>query len=140
MDIQTINDLEKKIVLMMNAIQDWDLKWAGGGYEHFDAWGYTPNGNKCLVEMKFRNKYYSDKLLEKYKYDKLMSMDEDFVKIYFVSDPRGTYYFWLNDLQEKNKMPQVKELYCPDTTLWTKKKVLKKVYLLTEDLAVRIDK
>ena len=37
-------------------------------------------------------------------------------------------------------MPKVKELYCPDTTLWTKKKLLKKVYLLTEDMASIVHK
>ena len=109
----------------------WQLRWAGGGYDHYDAIGLTPKGHECVLEMKFRNKYYKEKLLEKYKYDALMGMSDDLVKLYLVSDTKGTYLYWLNYLE----LPEVKELYCPDTTLWTKKKVLKKVYLLTEDMA-----
>ncbi len=115
----------------MNEFQGWQLDWSGGGYDHYDAKGKTPKGHECVMEMKFRNKYYPDKLLEKFKYDTLMSMDSEIVKLYLVSDPKGTYLFWLNYLE----MPEVKELYCPDTTFWTKKKVLKKVYLLTENMA-----
>lgn len=115
----------------MNEFQDWQLEWSGGGFEHYDAKGLTPKGHECVIEMKFRNKYYLDKLLEKDKYDALMKMDEEIVKLYLVADPKATYLFWLNYLE----MPVVKELYCPDTTLWTKKKVLKKVYLLDESMA-----
>jgi hypothetical protein len=131
MDIDEVHKFEQTVVKFMNEFQGWSLDWAGGGYDHFDAIGLSPKKRKCCIEMKFRNKYYKDKLLEKYKYDKLMEMDDDLVKLYLVSDPKGTYMFWLDAIE----MPEVKELYCPDTTLWTKKKVLKKVYLLTEDMA-----
>jgi len=131
LDIERIHKFEQTVVTFMNEFQDWQLEWSGGGFEHYDAKGLTPKGHECVIEMKFRNKYYSDKLLEKDKYDALMKMDEEIVKLYLVADPKATYLFWLNYLQ----MPVVKELYCPDTTLWTKKKVLKKVYLLTEDMA-----
>ena len=131
MDIERIHKFEKTVVRFLNEFSGWELEWSGGGYDFYDAKGKTPKGHECVMEMKFRNKYYSDKLLEKHKYDSLMSMDSEIVKLYFVSDPKGTYLFWLNYLE----MPEVKELYCPDTTLWTKKKVLKKVYLLTENMA-----
>ena len=38
-------------------------------------------------------------------------------------------------------MPEPVEMYCPDTTMWTKKRLLKPVYLLTEEQAsiVNID-
>ena len=136
MGIETINKFERIIVKWLNEFEDWDLKWSEGKYEHFDASGKTPKGHKCVMEMKFRNKYYSDKLLEKYKYNKLMEMDSEIVKLYFVSDPKGNYLYWINYLE----MPEIKELYCPDTTLWTKKRKLKKVYLLTEDMASIINK
>ena len=131
MDIERIHKFEQTVVTFMNEFQDWQLEWSGGGFEHYDAKGLTPKGHECVIEMKFRNKYYSDKLLEKDKYDALMKMDEEIVKLYLVADPKATYLFWLNYLE----MPVVKELYCPDTTLWTKKKVLKKVYLLNESMA-----
>ena len=85
--------------------------------------------------MKFRNKYYSEKILEKFKYDALMNMNKDIIKLYFVNDPKGNFLFWLNKL----KMPPTKDLYCPDTTLWTKKRILKPVYLLSENQATKIN-
>ena len=141
MGLETINKFERIVVTFLNEFEGWDLKWCGGAYDHYDAIGYTPkstkeNPIKCVIEMKFRNKYYKDKLLEKYKYDKLMEMDNGIVKLYFVSDPKGTYLYWINYLE----MPEIKELYCPDTTFWTKKKKLKQVYLLTEDMASIVHK
>ena len=41
-------------------------------------------------------KYYEDKMIEKYKYDKLL--EEDAIALYFVADPKGNYLYWLNDL------------------------------------------
>ena len=85
--------------------------------------------------MKFRNKYYEDKMLEKDKYDALMDLDKDIVKIFFVNDPKGNFMYWLDIL----KMPKPVKKYCPDTTMWTKKRLLKDVYLLTENDASRIN-
>lgn len=81
--------------------------------------------------MKFRNKYYETKMLEKDKYDALMEIDAEVIKIYFVADTKGNYLYWLNNL----KMPKIVKKYCPDTTMWTKKRLLKEVYLLTENMA-----
>ena len=67
--------------------------------------------------------------------NKLMQMDKDIIKLYFVNDPKGNFMFWLNTLQ----MPKSKKMYCPDTTLWTKKRLLKPVYLLKESLASKIN-
>jgi hypothetical protein len=39
--------------------------------------------------------------------------------------------YWLNTLE----MPDTVKKYCPDTTLWTNKRLLKEVYLLQEDQA-----
>ena len=69
MDIEEVHRFEKTVVKFMNEFQGWDLDWVGG-YDHFDAIGYSPKKRKCCIEMKFRNKYYPEKLLEKYKYDK----------------------------------------------------------------------
>ena len=85
--------------------------------------------------MKFRTKYYEDKMLEKYKYDKLMEMDDDIIKLYFVNDPKGNFLYWLN----KIKLPEPVKMYCPDTTMWTKKRILKPVYLLKENQASKIN-
>lgn len=136
MGLNKIHIYEQAVVKMLN-MDNWKLKWAGNSYKHYDAIGYTPktdkDGNRirCVIEMKFRNKYYEEKMLEVYKYDKLISMDSEIVKLYFVSDPKGNYLYWLNYLE----MPEPVEMYCPDTTMWTKKRLLKPVYLLTEQQA-----
>lgn len=134
MTVEQISKYEKAVVSLLN-LDGWDLEWCGGGFEHFDAKGKTSKGFECRIEMKFRNKYYPEKLLEKYKYDKLMEIDSEIVKLYFVADDKGNYLFWLNDIE----MPKIEKKYCPSSSLWNGKKELKEVYLLNEKLAARIN-
>lgn len=131
--INKIHKLEKAIVLLLN-FDGWQLKWTGEGSQSWDAEGLTPKGKECVIEMKFRNKHYDTKMLEKAKYDKLI--DTGKVALYFVNDPKANYLFWLNDIE----MPEPVKKYCPDTTMWTKKRVLKPVYLLKESKAIIINK
>tara|TARA_R110000764_G_scaffold79268_1_gene157982 strand:+ start:4317 stop:4748 length:432 start_codon:yes stop_codon:yes gene_type:complete len=138
MGIKKINQWEKAVVMLLN-FDGWELEWTGEGSSRFDAEGFTPEKNgkrfRCVIEMKFRNKYYKEKMLEKDKYSALMNLDEDIIKLYFVNDPKGNFMYWLNTL----KMPSTVKKYCPDTTMWTKKRILKDVYLLKENEAVRIN-
>ena len=127
MGISKIKKLEQAVVQVLN-FDGWDLKIPEDNFSRYDAYGTTPKGKKCIIEMKFRNKHYKDKMLEKDKYDALMSLDDDIVKIYFVADTKGNFMYWLNTL----KMPKTVKKYCPDTTMWTKKRLLKDVYLLQE--------
>ena len=126
MGISKIKKLEQAVVQILN-FDGWDLKIPEDDFSRYDAYGLTPKGKKCIIEMKFRNKHYPDKMLEKDKYDALMSLN-DVVKIYFVADPKGNFMYWLNTLN----MPETVKKYCPDTTMWTKKRLLKDVYLLQE--------
>lgn len=128
MDISEINKWEKAVALLLK-IDGWDLEWVGDKNLPYDAIGTTPKGYDCVMEMKFRDKYYEDKLLEKYKYDELMKLNV--VALYFVNDPKGNFLYWLNNLE----LPEPTELYCPSTTLWNSKKVKKPVYLLKENQA-----
>ena len=138
MGIKKINQWEKAVVMLLN-FDGWELEWTGEGSSRFDAEGFTPEKNgkrfRCVIEMKFRNKYYEEKMLELDKYSALMNLDEDIIKLYFVNDPKGNFMYWLNTL----KMPETIKKYCPDTTMWTKKRILKDVYLLKENDAVRIN-
>ena len=138
MGLKKINQWEKAVVMLLN-FDGWQLEWTGEGSSRFDAEGFTPEKNgkrfRCVIEMKFRNKYYEEKMLELDKYSALMNLDEDIIKLYFVNDPKGNFMYWLNTL----KMPDTIKKYCPDTTMWTKKRILKDVYLLKENDAVRIN-
>ena len=131
--INKIHKLEQAIVQILN-LDGWKLKWTGEGSQSWDAEGLTPKGKECVIEMKFRNKHYDTKMLEKAKYDKLINTGK--VALYFVNDPKANYLFWLNDIE----MPEPVKKYCPDTTMWTKKRVLKPVYLLEESKAIIINK
>ena len=131
--ISKIHKLEKAVVDVLN-LDGWKLEWTGEGSQSWDAEGLTPKGLQCVVEMKFRNKHYDTKMLEKFKYDKLIGTGK--VALYFVNDPKANYLFWLNDIE----MPEPENKYCPDTTMWTKKRVLKPCYLLKEDDAILINK
>jgi len=128
MKITDVHKWEKAVSLVLK-IDGWDLEWVGDKNLPYDAIGTTPKGYDCVMEMKFRDKYYEEKLLEKQKYDELMKLNV--VALYFVNDPKGNYLYWLNKLD----LPEPTELYCPSTTLWNSKKIKKPVYLLQENQA-----
>ena len=134
MGLKNINKWEQSVVLLLN-FDGWDLTWTGEGYMHYDATGKTKTGFDCVIEMKFRSKYYETKMMEKSKHDSLMALDDSILKIYYVFDPKGNYMYWLDAL----KMSTPVKKYCPDTTIWTKKRMLKDVYLLKESDSSRID-
>lgn len=131
MKIETVNKFEKALVASLN-LDGWKLKHTGEGMLPYDAEGITPKGYKCVIEMKFRDKYYDTKILEVAKYKTLMYLDSEIQKFYFVNDPKGNYMFWLNDL----KLDDPDELYCPKTTIWNNGKQKKSVYLLKEEQAI----
>lgn len=132
MGIKDIHKWEKATVMLLN-LDGWELEHTGEGMEWYDAKGKTPKGHDCVVEMKFRDKYYEDKLIEKDKLERLLGLNV--VAVYFVADTKGNYIYWLNDL----KLPKITQLYCPETTLWNSRKVKKDCYLLKESEAVVIN-
>jgi len=134
--IKTTNKFEKAFILMLNTFDGWQLEWVGDKNLCYDAIGFTPKGNNCVVEMKFRKKHYETKMLEKKKYDAMISLPSDVVKIYFVSDPKGSYWYWLDKLKELKTF----EKSCPTTSYWGGNKVQKEVYLLKEEDASIIDR
>tara|TARA_R110002050_G_scaffold55230_14_gene124792 strand:- start:1411 stop:1821 length:411 start_codon:yes stop_codon:yes gene_type:complete len=125
-----LHEYEKAVILLLNTFDGWKLEHAGGN-EIFDASGLTPKGRRCVIEMKFRTKYYEDKMLEVKKYNGLMELDKDIIKIYFVSDPEGTYMFWLDGIGEFEEIKK----YCPATSYWLGKRETKSVFLLPESIA-----
>jgi hypothetical protein len=136
MSLASVHKFEKAVIWFLNSMEGWNLTHTGKDYEIYDAKGYTPKGNKCVIEMKFRKTYYPTKMIELDKYRRLMALPDDIVKIYFVSDPEGTYFFWLDGLEKMQKV----EKYCPKTTLWNNQRKKKEVYLLDESLASYVNK
>ena len=132
--IKDIHRWEQSVVTLLN-LDGWTLSHTGEGSISWDAEGKTPfpKSQDCVIEMKFRNKYYETKIIEKAKFDKLIATGK--VALYFVNDPKGNYLFWLNNLKDL----EVKNMYCPDTTLWGSKKVSKPCYLLKESDAAIVN-
>jgi hypothetical protein len=125
---------EKGIVLLLT-LDGWDLEWTGGEFEHYDARGKTPKGFDCVIEFKLRNAYYPTKIIEKYKYDKLMEMD--CLKFYYVFDSRGNYLYYLDSLE----LPEPNIINCKATTDFDNSNLVNKtVYFLSESQASLINK
>jgi hypothetical protein len=129
--LKALKQLEINKILCLN-LKGWSLKPSPNDNDIYDAFGSTPKGFRCWVEMKFRNDYWTTKLLEAKKYNALMSLVGK--KFYYVSDLQGQYLFRLDAL----KMPPIVQRYCPATTMWDNKKILKDVYLLEESQAIKI--
>ena len=125
---------EKGIVLLLT-LDGWDLEWTGGEFEHYDARGKTPKGFDCVIEFKLRNAYYPTKIIEKYKYDKLMQMD--CLKFYYVFDSKGNYLYLLDTL----KLPELESMDLQKTTYFKNTNTVNKnVYMLSESQASIINK
>ena len=135
MEIKNIHKWEQAIIMFFN-LDGWDLTWCGEGTKNWDAEGYSRKGNKVVMEIKIRKKYYENKLLEKYKYDKLMSLPKDVTKLYYVADPKGNYLYWLDGIN----MPEIQNYKIKHTTFWDTNKVNKQVYMLPENSASIINK
>ncbi len=137
MELKTLYKFEKAVILILNNFDGWQLEHTGSSRKCYDAIGLTPKGRKCIMEMKFRNKYYKDKMLEADKFNCMMNEDKDVVKIYFVSDPKGTYMYWLDGIEKK--FETIKK-FCPKSSNWAQGRLKKEVYLLPEDIASYIYK
>jgi len=125
---------ERGIIYLLN-LDGWDLEWTGEEFEHFDARGKTPKGFDCVIEFKLRNAYYPTKVLEKYKYDKLM--ENDCLKFYYVFDSRGNYLYYLDSLE----LPEPNIINCKATEKFGRDELINKtVYFLSESQASIINK
>mgnify|MGYP005694696923 FL=1 len=129
MNIEKTELFEKAVVKILN-LDGWQLKHIGGT-SRYDAKGLTPKGYPAVIEMKFRNKYYENKMIEKKKYDALMNLPNDVVKLYFVADSKGNYLFWLNNMT----LPPLEIVLAGKTTYWGGDKESKEVYYLPESKA-----
>ena len=121
---------EQGIVQLLN-LDGWELEWCGGSFEHYDAIGKTPKGFDCIIEFKLRSAYYPTKVLEVYKFEKLMSENKAH-KFYYVFDAKGNYLYHLNTL----KLPEKINMIAKATTERANQTFVNKpVYMLSESQA-----
>jgi len=120
---------EQGIIEILN-LDGWNLTWTGGAMEHYDAKGKSPKGFDCVIEFKLRHSYYPTKILEKFKYEKLMQMD--CLKFYYVFDLKGNYLYFLDTL----KLPEETKVKCKTTEKFERTELIyKPVYMLSESEA-----
>jgi hypothetical protein len=121
---------EQGIIHLMN-LDGWELEWTGESFEHYDAKGKTPKGFDCVIEFKLRNKYYQTKILEHYKYSKLMQ-EPNVMKFYYVFDCKGNYLYHLDNL----KLPEAEPMQLQTTTYFENNNTINKdCYMLSESMA-----
>jgi hypothetical protein len=88
------------------------------------------------MEFKLRHKYYPTKVLEHYKYEKLMAV-KDCLKFYYVFDLKGNYLYFLDTL----KLPEKTVINCKTTEKFVKEELMDKyVYMISESQASIINK
>lgn len=125
---------EQGIIQLLN-LDGWNLEWTGEEYSHYDAKGFTPKGFRCVMEIKLRHSYYPTKILEEYKYNKLMK--EDALKFYYVFDTKGNYLYYLDGLglpELVTIQSKTKHKFDDDTI------IDKKVFMLSESQASIVNK
>jgi len=126
---------EQGIIHLLN-LDGWDLQWCGDGFEHYDAKGKTPKGFDCVMEFKLRHKYYPTKILEQYKYDKLME-EPNCMKFYYVFDGGGNYLYHLDTLV----LPELVNINTTVTHKYDNQNLIdKKCYMLSESQAAILTK
>lgn len=125
---------EQGIIHIMN-LDGWELEWTGGAMEHYDAKGKTPKGFDCVIEFKLRHKYYPTKILEKFKYDKLM--EENCMRFYYVFDCKGNYLYHLDTLV----IPVPVDVNCKATEKFDREEMIdKQCYMISESQASIVNK
>jgi hypothetical protein len=109
-----------------------DLEKSEHTYEYIDA---TSNGYRLSIELKCRHTHYDELILEKDKYESLMSRANElgFTPFYINSTPEGIYAFNLRKIKVSWKTKRL-----PSNTLENGPVVDKKVALLHIDKAVKL--
>jgi len=109
-----------------------DLEKSEHTYEYIDA---TSNGYRLSIELKCRHTHYDELILEKDKYESLMSRANElgFTPFYINSTPEGIYAFNLRKIKVSWKIKRL-----PSNTLENGPVVDKKVALLHIDKAVKL--
>ena len=94
--------------------------------------GLDLNDQKCIIEFKFRNEAYIDKMLEVYKYQALL--DVDIAKRYYaVIDFKGCWVFDLDSIEYTSQtINSPRQSIFNDTN-----KVEKQVMMLEKSSAVK---
>jgi len=107
---ELIYQYEKELIFLLNQ-SGWQVKWSEDKYCLYDAIGTDKNGQSCVMEFKFRRKYYKSKILETKKYNALLAQNKEMY--YCVIDQKGCHIY---DLAQLNRNDLI-ELKLPKETI-----------------------
>ena len=83
--------------------------------DKMSRWDCYSSAWKCRIELKCRERHYSDLMIERSKYDALIRQCKNTsdIPLYINSTPKGVYYF---DLRKESLVWSTRKL--PSTTEW----------------------
>lgn len=102
--------LENELIFLLN-MSGWKIKWSEEKYCRYDAIGTDLKGQSCVLEFKFRRKFYKTKILETKKYNALLDQNKEMY--YCVVDEKGCHIYDLQNLNRNNLI----ELHLPKETI-----------------------
>lgn len=102
--------LENELIFLLN-MSGWKIKWSEEKYCRYDAIGTDLKGQSCVLEFKFRRKFYKTKILETKKYNALLDQNKEMY--YCVVDQKGCHIYDLANIDRNNLI----ELHLPKETI-----------------------
>lgn len=127
---------EIEVLQYVNTIAKTNLRLADYEYSSYDC-----EDDNYIAEIKVRDKYYKDKLIEADKWIRCCKIAQDKNKqfLYIVRDERATYVYNLSKHAQAFADMETKLYFCPKTTEFNaNEKIQKKIMLLPESYAVII--
>ena len=127
---------ELEVLQYVNTIAKTNLRLAEDQYSSYDC-----EDDNYIAEIKVRDKYYKDKLIEADKWLRCCALAQEKNKqfLYIVRDERGTFVFNLSKHAQAFADLETNLYFCPKTTEFgNTEKIEKKVMLLPESYAVII--
>lgn len=95
-----VYELENELIFLLN-MAGWKIRWSKEKYCRYDAIGTDLKGQSCVLEFKFRRKFYPTKILETKKYYALDQQPQR-KKYYCVVDQKGCHIYDLANIDRLN--------------------------------------
>jgi hypothetical protein len=119
-----MREQEAILIKELNDISNANIKAVDNVYSSYDC--YSDN---AIIELKIRNKVYSDKMIELNKMTRCLriaeSKDKSFV--YVVKDASGIYYLDITSNKDIILSSEPVEMFCPATSEFENTKKLNKL-------------
>ena len=105
-----MKEQEAILIQELNDISNANIKAVDNIYSSYDCYS-----DKAIIELKIRNKVYSDKMIELNKMTRCLRIAEskDKAFVYVVKDPSGIYYLDITSNKESILSSEPVKMFCP---------------------------